>query len=228
MILHLDHGIDPPENAQTYITAKLNNIPQDSHVNLFYMGGGHGGGHVGKVDEETSGLKKASVIELVATLQAKGMKADAALFGSCYSAAFSNQFRGFLTEKGVMLSDSVECGSQNNFLPAMRWVQDHANHSFFSAEEIQESKLTVREIQDKFQELTGSRVENELIHDYSQDIASLDSSATLQQLEELTAKHPIIQQQIKNLEERSLFKDALEPLDAQIIAHLENYKKDHP
>lgn len=227
VILHLDHDITPHESAHGYIRTKLDTIPSDCHINLFYMGGGHGGGRDGRVDDETSGLEKNSVELLIARLQIKGMEVDTVILGSCYSAAFSNQFRGLLAPQGVMLSDSVECGGQNYFLPTIRWIQATDNTSFFSDEEINEGTLPLREVQDKFQELTSIRVNADHIQSYYNDLLLFGSSATLEQQKRIEHRHPEILEAIKNLEAQSLLKEDFEGVCAQIIDHLGKYSLDH-
>ncbi|WP_058526554.1 hypothetical protein [Legionella erythra] len=155
LILHLDHN---KEDAEAYILGKLNEFEQGRHVSVFYLGGGHGGGFNGQVDEETSGLKKKTVQAIITKLEDKGMNTGAAVFGSCYSAAFTNEFRDFLLDDGIMLADSVECG-HNGFDNLVRWRQHAENIPFFTLDEIQAFKVKPSDMRTKFNELVGMNEE---------------------------------------------------------------------
>ncbi|KTC82981.1 hypothetical protein [Legionella brunensis] len=151
VILHLDHN---KEDAEQYILRKLDNLKKNEHLNLLYLGGGHGGGHNGLVDEETNGLKKKSVLAIVEKIRDKELTAGAAIFGSCYSAAFTNHFRDFVIHKGVMLADSVECNN-NSFTNVVSWINDSESNEFFSAEEIDSFKVKPSDLRAKFNEFVG-------------------------------------------------------------------------
>jgi hypothetical protein len=155
LILHLDHTA---EDAQTYIMGKLNTLKDNEHISVFYLGGGHGGGHGGSVDDETSGLQKSTINAIVAKLESKNLSVGAEVFGSCYSAAFANDFRDFLIDDGVMLSDSVECG-HNGFDNLVRWMIEPGNKPFYSDEEISATKIKVSDMRTKFNETVGDNAE---------------------------------------------------------------------
>ncbi|VEG91860.1 hypothetical protein [Legionella spiritensis] len=166
LILHLDHH---REDAEAYILAKLANLKNREHVQVFYLGGGHGGGHDGRVDDETSGLEKSSVQAIAARMSAREMTVGAMVFGSCYSAAFSNDFRPFLIEEGVMFGDSVECG-HNGFDNLARWLGDPEDKPFFSDEEIKSYRIKISDIRAKFNEIAGIAPEiddQHLLHAYA-------------------------------------------------------------
>ncbi|CEK10778.1 hypothetical protein [Legionella hackeliae] len=157
VILHLDHD---KEDAESYILNKLDKMKQNQHINVLYLGGGHGGGHNGLVDEETNGLKKKSVLAIVKSLQDKEITTGAAILGSCYSAAFTNQFRDFLIKEGTMLTDSVECNN-NGFTNVVDWATDEAREAFFSAADIDGFIVKPGDIRAKFNELVGVNPELE-------------------------------------------------------------------
>ena len=151
VILHLDYH---KENAEAYILDKLDTHEQDKNIDVFYIGGGHGGGIGGRVDDETSGLKKKSIIAVTDKLRAKGMTTGAAISGSCYSGAFTNLFRNFIIDEGVMFSDSVEC-DESIFKQTARWMQSPENNALFTPENIDAHKVRTSFIRDKLIEFIG-------------------------------------------------------------------------
>jgi hypothetical protein len=137
--------------TKRYILNKLTRLGPEKHINLFYLGGGHGGGYEGRVDDQTSGLYKKDVVAIAAQLSREGIHIDVALFGSCYSAAFTPYFRPLLTDSGIMLADVVEC-SDSCFTQTVRWLMSD-NPSFFSAEEIDSFQIKPSDLRTNFNEL---------------------------------------------------------------------------
>lgn len=175
LILHLNHNL---EDTEAYILPKLASIDDNTTVNVFYLGGGHGGGSGDSIDDETSGLQKNTVLEIHNLLSVKRIVAGAAIFGSCYSGAFTNNFRdvlvpdtesprppvetsiadvfrSILIEDGVMLSDSVECNLPC-FIELVRWLTDPNDIDFFSSDEIQGSVASIEDQKLRYLELIGT------------------------------------------------------------------------
>ncbi|QRN04738.1 hypothetical protein GH742_13200 [Legionella sp. MW5194] len=209
LILHLDHN---KEDAEAYILGKLEDYEQNRHVSVFYLGGGHGGGFNGQVDEETSGLKKKTVQAIIAKLEDKGMNTGAAIFGSCYSAAFTNEFRDFLLDDGIMLADSVECG-HNGFDNLVRWRQHADNIPFFSVEEIQAFKVKPSDMRTKFNELVGMNealAKQHLVEAYARHSQQNAANLTYQGVKLVLDQNSQLADTVKNLR--------TDLLDQQILA----------
>ncbi|MDI1352782.1 MAG: hypothetical protein PSV35_08490 [bacterium] len=127
VILHLDE-----ESDTNYLRYKLNELPQNIHIDLFYIGGGHGG-YVGLTAVKLlSGLRMETIKTLALELKEKAITYDAVLLHSCSSAMFVPCFRPFLTDKGVLLSYSAELGSSSNWEMTIEWLLSPNNHDFFS------------------------------------------------------------------------------------------------
>lgn len=153
LILHLDYTKEV--GTEAYIMDKLNSVEDNQHFSMFYLGGGHGGGHDGRVDDETSGLQKRTVLAIAKKLEDQEVTIGAGVFGSCYSAAFSNDFRGRLIPEGVMYADAVECNT-NGFTNAAAWLSSADNIPFFTADDIRANRITTANMRDKFNEIVGN------------------------------------------------------------------------
>lgn len=130
ILLHEDET--PVEKK--YIVNKLNEIKQDTHMNLLYIGGGHGG-YVGLTTVKLlSGLTMETVEEIASELKNKSITIDAAVLQSCSSALFVKFFRSFLTEQGVMLSYSAELGPSSDWEMSAQWILDSNKDGFFSSD----------------------------------------------------------------------------------------------
>lgn len=151
-ILHLDQN--KAENTESYIMEKLNNIGPKEHIDVLYIGGGHGGGHDGRVDDETSGLKKVTVNRIAQELKNKQLTTGAVILGSCYSGSFINEFRPIVIPEGVLLADTVEC-SESCFKQTINIMQQPHPSDFFSIEEINNARNKTSDLRVKFSELVG-------------------------------------------------------------------------
>lgn len=116
-----------------YILTKLAEIESNTHMDLLYIGGGHGG----YVDfgplKFLSGLEGSDISDLLEKLRDKSITFGGGILHSCSSAMFVDLFRPLLAEKGGFLSYCAEIGSSSNWEMTMKWIVDpSSNHPFFS------------------------------------------------------------------------------------------------
>ena len=133
IIYHLNglmHGGQTNEANVNYILDKLATFPAHTDFDLLYLGGGHGDPHLG-----SSNLSKQQLERITKTLQDKKSHFSAVVLGSCFSTAFLGLYQPLLKEFGVTMSNSLECGGDNNFKSAMEWVRGKQNE-FYSKENI--------------------------------------------------------------------------------------------
>lgn len=157
-ILHLDHEYE-------YVFNKLNTLENNRHFHLFYLGGSHGGGLEGRVDDEISGLSKKDILNLIKELQNKRVSFGAEVFGSCYSGAFTNYFRKLLINEGAMLADSIECGD-SCFTQVSRWINDVEDSNFFNNNELIKTERKVSDLRASFNEFIRCANADELDEKY--------------------------------------------------------------
>ncbi len=133
VIYHLnglsDEGIVNDINA-AYITEKLAKIPAHTDFDLLYLGGGHGSPIVG-----SSNLNRQQLVDITGTLANIGTHFSSVVLGSCFSAAFLNLYQPLLKEHGVTVSNSLECGGDNNFKPTIEWMNGKRKE-FYSIDHI--------------------------------------------------------------------------------------------
>jgi hypothetical protein len=98
-------------------------LPKETSFDVMYIGGGHG-----QCDEENGQGKVLSdmgakpVKGFIDKLHTNESRADAIVLGSCYSASFAEQFRGVLSNKGIMLSDTTSCGENNHYINTLERI----------------------------------------------------------------------------------------------------------
>lgn len=137
VIYHLNGINDSGEINEinvSYITSKLEQISHGTDFDMMYLGGGHGDPQRG-----SSNLSKQQLVNITNTLKTRHSKFSAVVLGSCFSAAYSGLYQPLLQEKGVMISNSLECGASNNFRQVME-LMNGDREVFFSEEDIRSAK----------------------------------------------------------------------------------------
>ncbi|KGP64053.1 hypothetical protein EP47_03790 [Legionella norrlandica] len=136
VIYHLngleDTGRINNKNA-TYIIEKMAKIAPNTDFDMLYLGGGHGDPSQG-----LSNLSKRQLEGITDILNNRNIKFSAVILGSCFSTAYLGLCQPFLKDHGVTISNSLECGGDNNFKPAMQWIKGQ-RQEFYSDEDIRNS-----------------------------------------------------------------------------------------
>ncbi|MBL7481205.1 GNAT family N-acetyltransferase [Legionella bononiensis] len=142
VIYHLN-GIDDSgrinEKNAHYIIEKLRQIPSDSHFDMLYVGGGHGDPALG-----SSNLSSRQLQAITHALNENKTHFSSVILGSCFSTAYSALYQPLLDRNGVMISNSLECGGDNNFRQSIEWMNG-SRDEFFSQEDIMASERGIRE-----------------------------------------------------------------------------------
>lgn len=142
VIYHLngldDNGRTNNSNV-TYITEKLENIHPNTDFDIVYLGGGHGDPVLG-----SSNLSQKQLKSITDTLNDKNVQCSAVILGSCFSTAYAGLYQPLLKNNGVIISNSLECGGDNNFHQVMEWMKEQ-RQEFYSDEDINSSIKVSRE-----------------------------------------------------------------------------------
>lgn len=121
------------QNHVDFITEKLATIPPNTYFDVLYFGGGHGDPVHGM-----SNLNRHQLQKVADVLQSRNAKFSAIVLGSCFSTAYAGFYQPLLKNDGIMISNSLECGGDNNFHQVLEW-QKGQRQEFYSAEDIQRS-----------------------------------------------------------------------------------------
>ena len=205
VIYHLngveDDGRDNPDNI-AFIIKKLETITS-TNFDLFYLGGGHGYSVNG-----SSNLNLQQLQNITDTLSKNGIHCSAVVLGSCFSTAYLGLYQPLLTKQGVTISNSLECGGDNNFKPAMEWIQGKQKE-FYSTEYLRDSVPVTLELRTALAQVLGqSAPQDDALH---------------KKYEEFLAQYrQTIQEQIPGLSENEIVENANTLFDTE----LENFITD--
>ncbi len=166
VIYHLngleDRGVINNINVK-YITDKLEKIPSNTNFDLLYLGGGHGDPVMG-----SSNLSRQQLGSIKDSLTNKSSQFSAIVLGSCFSTAYLSLYQPLLKEGGVTISNSLECGGDNNFKPAMTWMTGQRKE-FYSTENLRNSITITPELRSALRRVLEGRgvLGEELRDDYN-------------------------------------------------------------
>ena len=142
VIYHLngleDGGAINDQNVD-YVIDKLKQIPPQVEFDMLYLGGGHGDPSLG-----SSNLSKQQLKNITDVLKERKAPFSVVILGSCFSTAYAGLYQPLLKDSGVILSNSLECGGDNNFHQAMEWMSGQRDE-FYSDKDIQDSIKISRE-----------------------------------------------------------------------------------
>ncbi|KTD43405.1 GNAT family N-acetyltransferase [Legionella quateirensis] len=207
VIYHLN-GIDDSgrrnEKNVTYIIEKLKQIPSDSHFDMLYVGGGHGDPALG-----SSNLSSSQLQAITRALTENKTHFSSVILGSCFSTAYSALYNPLLDRNGVMISNSLECGGDNNFRQSIEWMNGRRDE-FFSQDDFMASERGVREARSAIKRMLEAEIPLEVLRpdadplfdEYNGIIANIQAQkdgVSIEQIKIFLNDYPFLNKHIKTI-----------------------------